>query len=277
MRLSGRRARARIPIYLATLSPRMLRLTGEIADGWLGTSFVPEGRGRAYFTHLDAGLAAAGRTRADLDVCQGAEVAFAADEDELAGDGRRPARRSSRSASAAWARRRTNFYNARLQPPGLGRGRRRGPRSAGRPATGRGGRARHRRDGAGHHADRHRGDGARPPAGLAAAGRGHRAPLPGGRDARRAGWPPWPGPSSWCARSALQSPRDRHARPVRQVQVARRVQHREVGAGARPRSRRCRRAAAPARPPAVAAHSASSGVMPISRTASAIISGIDDE
>jgi hypothetical protein len=29
--------------------------------------------------------------------------------------------------------------------------------------------------------------------------------------------------------------------------------------------------------PAVAAHSASSGVMPISRTASAIISGIEDE
>ena len=72
-----------VPIYLATLSPRMLRLTGEIADGWLGTSFVPEGAD-AYFTHLDAGLAAAGRTRADLDVCQGAEVAFAADEDELA-------------------------------------------------------------------------------------------------------------------------------------------------------------------------------------------------
>jgi F420-dependent oxidoreductase-like protein len=72
-----------VPIYLATLSPRMLALTGEIADGWLGTSFVPEGAD-AYFTHLDAGLATAGRTRADLDVCQGAEVAFAADEDELA-------------------------------------------------------------------------------------------------------------------------------------------------------------------------------------------------
>jgi F420-dependent oxidoreductase-like protein len=72
-----------IPIYLATLSPAMLRLTGEIADGWLGTSFVPEGADEAYFTHLDAGLAAAGRSRADLDICQGAEVAFAADEDEL--------------------------------------------------------------------------------------------------------------------------------------------------------------------------------------------------
>nr|WP_101438159.1 LLM class flavin-dependent oxidoreductase [Amycolatopsis niigatensis] len=71
-----------IPIYLATLSPRMLELTGELADGWLGTSFVPEGAD-AYFRHLDAGLAKAGRSRSDLVVCQGAEVAFASDEDEL--------------------------------------------------------------------------------------------------------------------------------------------------------------------------------------------------
>jgi F420-dependent oxidoreductase-like protein len=64
-----------VPVYLATLSPKMLELTGEIADGWLGTSFVPEGAG-AYFTHLDAGLARAGRIRADLDICQGAEINF---------------------------------------------------------------------------------------------------------------------------------------------------------------------------------------------------------
>ncbi|TMF98148.1 MAG: LLM class flavin-dependent oxidoreductase, partial [Chloroflexi bacterium] len=31
-----------IPIYLATLSPNSLELTGEVADGWLGTSFMPE-------------------------------------------------------------------------------------------------------------------------------------------------------------------------------------------------------------------------------------------
>ncbi|HEV3355578.1 MAG TPA: LLM class flavin-dependent oxidoreductase [Pseudonocardiaceae bacterium] len=72
-----------IPIYHASLSPAMLRLTGELADGWLGTSFVPEGAADAYFAHLDAGLAASGRTRAELDICQGAEVAFARDEDEL--------------------------------------------------------------------------------------------------------------------------------------------------------------------------------------------------
>src|SRR5580693_7275727 len=42
MRLSTQPQHA-IPLYLAALSPAMLRLTGEIADGWLGTSFVPEG------------------------------------------------------------------------------------------------------------------------------------------------------------------------------------------------------------------------------------------
>ncbi|MEV7196458.1 LLM class flavin-dependent oxidoreductase [Streptomyces sp. NPDC093510] len=82
MRLSLR-AEHDLPVYLATLSPKMLRLTGEVADGWLGTSFVPEGAKGAYFDHLDEGLAAAGRTRADLDICQGAEVAFADDEDAL--------------------------------------------------------------------------------------------------------------------------------------------------------------------------------------------------
>jgi alkanesulfonate monooxygenase SsuD/methylene tetrahydromethanopterin reductase-like flavin-dependent oxidoreductase (luciferase family) len=82
MRLSTR-AEHPIPVYLATLSPNMLALTGEIADGWLGTSFVPEGADAAYFAHLDAGLARAGRDRRDLDVCQGAEVSFVPDERAL--------------------------------------------------------------------------------------------------------------------------------------------------------------------------------------------------
>src|SRR5882757_5190042 len=81
MRLSMN-ANPDIPVYLATISPRTLELTGEIADGWLGTSFVPEGAS-AYFNPLDAGLAKAGRKRADLDICQGAEVAFADDDDAL--------------------------------------------------------------------------------------------------------------------------------------------------------------------------------------------------
>jgi F420-dependent oxidoreductase-like protein len=109
MRLSMR-AHHPIPIYLATLSPSMLRLTGEIADGWLGTSFVPEGAAGAYFRYLDEGLAGRGRSRADLDVCQGAEVAFAPDEDALrqmvAGRKKELAFSLGGMGSAS-----TNFYN----------------------------------------------------------------------------------------------------------------------------------------------------------------------
>ncbi len=72
-----------IPVYIASLSPRMLRLTGGVADGWLGTSFVPEGAA-AYLDPLREGAEAAGRTLAELDICQGAEVAFAEDEESLA-------------------------------------------------------------------------------------------------------------------------------------------------------------------------------------------------
>jgi alkanesulfonate monooxygenase SsuD/methylene tetrahydromethanopterin reductase-like flavin-dependent oxidoreductase (luciferase family) len=109
MRLSMR-AEHDIPVYLATLSPKMLHLTGEIADGWLGTSFVPEGAKEAYFYHLDRGLSAAGRARVDLDICQGAEVAFAEDEDALlamvAGHKKELAFSLGGMGSAT-----TNFYN----------------------------------------------------------------------------------------------------------------------------------------------------------------------
>lgn len=32
----------RVPIYLATLGPRSLRMTGELADGWIASSFMAE-------------------------------------------------------------------------------------------------------------------------------------------------------------------------------------------------------------------------------------------
>jgi F420-dependent oxidoreductase-like protein len=109
MRLS-KAANPDIPIYLATLSPRMLELTGEIADGWIGTSFVPEGA-HAYFDHLDTGLAASGRTRADLDICQGAEIALFDDEDRMREHirGRRAELAFSIGGMGSAG---TNFYNA---------------------------------------------------------------------------------------------------------------------------------------------------------------------
>ncbi|GAB0107485.1 LLM class flavin-dependent oxidoreductase [Nocardia sp. JMUB6875] len=99
-----------IPIYIASMSPKMLELTGELADGWLGTSFVPEGS-NAYFDHLDAGLTAAGRTRADIDVCQGAEVALFDDEEAVSRHiaGRKPELAFSIGGMGSAT---TNFYNA---------------------------------------------------------------------------------------------------------------------------------------------------------------------
>jgi F420-dependent oxidoreductase-like protein len=109
MRLSMR-AEHRIPVYLAALSPAMLELTGEVADGWLGTSFVPEGAAGAYFAHLDNGLARSGRARAELDICQGAEVAFAPDEEAL---GAMTATRKKELAFSlgGMGSASTNFYN----------------------------------------------------------------------------------------------------------------------------------------------------------------------
>lgn len=109
MRLSMR-AEHPVPVYLAALSPAMLRLTGTVADGWLGTSFVPEGAGDAYFALLDEGLARSNRTRADFDVCQGAEVAFAPDEEALSAmvAGRKKELAFSLGGMGSAS---TNFYN----------------------------------------------------------------------------------------------------------------------------------------------------------------------
>jgi F420-dependent oxidoreductase-like protein len=73
-------ANPKIPIYLATLSPKSLELTGELADGWIGTSFTPE-HAESFFAHIAAGARRAGRSLADLDLQVGGAVAFGDDVD----------------------------------------------------------------------------------------------------------------------------------------------------------------------------------------------------
>jgi len=55
-----------IPVYVASLGPANLRLTGELADGWIGNSFFPE-TADVFFGPMAEGAAAAGRTLDDLD------------------------------------------------------------------------------------------------------------------------------------------------------------------------------------------------------------------
>jgi len=95
-----------IPIYLATLSPRSLEMTGEIADGWLGTSFMPE-QARVFTDHLAAGAARVGRAVTQLDLQAGGFVAFSDDVERLI-----PPRKPGLAFSlGAMGSRQHNFYN----------------------------------------------------------------------------------------------------------------------------------------------------------------------
>lgn len=62
-----------LPIYLATLGPRSLELTGERASGWLGTSFVPD-RADTVLEPLARGAARAGRQLSGLDLQAGGRL-----------------------------------------------------------------------------------------------------------------------------------------------------------------------------------------------------------
>lgn len=74
-------ANTSIPLYLATLGPLALRYTGATADGWVGTSFVPEAAD-ILLEPLRAGATAAGRDIGDVDIQVGGSVAFG-DREEL--------------------------------------------------------------------------------------------------------------------------------------------------------------------------------------------------
>jgi len=104
---AGARPRPDIPIYLATLSPKSLEMTGEIADGWLGTSFMPE-HAAAFLDHLAIGAKRAGRTLEALDLHVSAGVVAFADDVEKLIPPRKPGLAFSLGAMGS---RRHNFYN----------------------------------------------------------------------------------------------------------------------------------------------------------------------
>jgi F420-dependent oxidoreductase-like protein len=71
--------RERIPIYLAAIGPQNVKLTAEIADGWLPFMYSPE-RESIYNESLDAGLAEHGRDGSDFDI---AVTTWVAEGDDL--------------------------------------------------------------------------------------------------------------------------------------------------------------------------------------------------
>lgn len=106
---------AEVPIHLASLGPRNLELTGEIADGWIGNALIPE-TAHAFTDPLRAGAARAGRSLEDLDLLVPVAVEMTDDVDEAA------ARHAQGYAFTigAMGTATTNFYNAALARQGYG-------------------------------------------------------------------------------------------------------------------------------------------------------------
>ncbi|GAA4409777.1 LLM class F420-dependent oxidoreductase [Actinokineospora soli] len=67
LKLTVHPVREEIPIYLASIGPKNLELTGEIADGWLAIFYSPE-HGRESLERIAAGRAKVGKSLDGFDV-----------------------------------------------------------------------------------------------------------------------------------------------------------------------------------------------------------------
>ena len=118
-----------VPIYIAAMGPQNLRLTGEVADGWLGNTFIPESA-EVFLGPLREGAERAGRALGDIDLVAPVAVEFTdtdADADAAArrhadgyaftigAMGTPPGERSGLSANAG-----RNFYSDAFTRLGYG-------------------------------------------------------------------------------------------------------------------------------------------------------------
>ena len=104
-----------VPIYIASLGPRNLRLTGALADGWIGNSFFTE-TADVFFHDIRTGAESAGRSIDDLDLTVSVGVEITDDVDEAA---RRHASGFAFTFGAMGSAS-TNFYNEAFTRQGWG-------------------------------------------------------------------------------------------------------------------------------------------------------------
>ena len=95
-----------IPIHIASLGPRNLRLTGAKADGWIGTAFMPESAD-VFLEPIAEGAAEAGRDPAGIELSVAAGLEFTDDPESA---GRRHASGYAFTIGAMGSSS-TNFYN----------------------------------------------------------------------------------------------------------------------------------------------------------------------
>jgi F420-dependent oxidoreductase-like protein len=104
-----------VPIYVASLGPANLRMTGALADGWIGNSFLCE-HADVFLDEIAAGATAVGRTIDDVDITVAVSCEITDDVEEA---GRRHAAGYAFTFGAMGSAS-TNFYNQAFGRQGLG-------------------------------------------------------------------------------------------------------------------------------------------------------------
>jgi len=107
-----------VPVYIASMGPRNLELTGEAADGWLGNAFIPEAA-EVFLHPLRAGAQRAGRTLAELDLVAPVALEFHDDQASSEAAARRHADGYAFTIGAMGVGG-SNFYNAAFSRLGYG-------------------------------------------------------------------------------------------------------------------------------------------------------------
>jgi len=108
-------AGAEIPIYIASMGPANLKLTGAKSDGWIGTAFLAESAG-AFLDPIREGAESAGRSLNDIELTVAVGLEFTEDVEEA---GRRHASGYAFTIGAMGSTS-TNFYNRAFSRQGFG-------------------------------------------------------------------------------------------------------------------------------------------------------------
>jgi F420-dependent oxidoreductase-like protein len=106
LRLTVHPVRDDLPVYIASVGPKNLELTGEIADGWLAIFFAPEHAAEST-DHIRVGRATAGKEMAGFDIVPTVPVVIGDDLEACAA----PLRHYAALYVGGMGSREQNFYN----------------------------------------------------------------------------------------------------------------------------------------------------------------------
>jgi F420-dependent oxidoreductase-like protein len=115
LKLLTRPERPSIPIWVASLGPKNVEMTAEVADGWLPILYVPELAERVWGPALAKGTANRSPALGPLEVCAGGLLAVGDDVESL----RDLARPSVALYVGGMGARGKNFYNSLVQRYGF--------------------------------------------------------------------------------------------------------------------------------------------------------------